>query len=79
MAACGLPKGALLVVDRSKNPQPNNLVLLRHEGNFLCRLLTTHNGKQIFTNGETEISPIPDETEVIGVITFSIKEYDFSR
>jgi SOS-response transcriptional repressor LexA len=75
MAACGLPKGSLLVVDRSLNPQPNNLVLLRHEGDFLCRQLATHNGKQVFTNGINDLVPIIDDTEVIGVITSSIKTY----
>jgi DNA polymerase V len=76
MATCGLPKGALLVVDRSKNPKPNNLVLIRHEGEFLCRQLVTLNGNPIFTNGENELTPIENDTELIGVITFSIKEYD---
>ena len=75
MAACGLPKGALLVVDRSKNPQINNLVLIRHEGEFICRQLATHNGKQIFTNGTTCLTPTADDTEIIGVITSSIKTY----
>jgi DNA polymerase V len=75
MTACGLPKGSLLVVDRSKNPQTNNLVLIRHEGEFLCRQLATREGKPVFTNGETDLTPIADETEVIGVITSSIKTH----
>ena len=75
MDAFCLPKGSLLVVDRSKTPKPNELVLLRHEGEFLCRQLANHNGKPVFTNGEADLAPTPDDTEVIGVITFSIKKY----
>jgi DNA polymerase V len=78
MAACGLPKGALLVVDRSKNPKNDNLVLIRHEGEFLCRKLATRNGKPVFTNGMVDTIPIVDDTEIIGVIYASIKIYDFS-
>jgi hypothetical protein len=37
--ALGLAEGALLVVDRAKNPAPNDLVLLAHMERFLCRLL----------------------------------------
>jgi DNA polymerase V len=75
MAALGLPRGALLVVDRSKHPKPNELVLIRHEDEFLCRMLTTHNGNPTFTNGQTNLSPIEGDTELIGVITSSIKTY----
>ena len=75
MAALGLARGSLLVVDRSKDPAPNTLVLLRHEGRFLCRLYIEENGNAKFTNGNTDILPIPDETEIIGTITASIKEY----
>ena len=75
MTALGLPRGSLLVVDRSKNPTPNQYVLLRHEGQFLCRLMVDHNGKAVFTNGTTELIPTNDETEIIGVITASIQIY----
>jgi len=76
MAALGLPRGSLLIVDRSKDPSPNQYVLLRHEGQFLCRLLAVQNGRPYFTNGTTDIHPIPDETEIIGTVTASIQDYD---
>jgi DNA polymerase V len=50
MGDLGLQNGALLVVDRSKNAVPNDFVLLVHEGRFLCRLLTVHNGVKVLTN-----------------------------
>jgi DNA polymerase V len=75
MAELGLARGSLLVVDRSKDPGPNSLVLIRHEGRFLCRLLTTSGNKPAFTNGKETIHPIPDETEIIGTVTASIKTY----
>jgi DNA polymerase V len=73
MAALGLAKGALLVVDRSKVPAANDLVVLRHEGQFYCRMLAARSGTAVFTNGESEIVP-GDETEIIGVVTSFIHQ-----
>ena len=70
-----LSKGSVLVVDRSRTPVSNQLVIIRHEGHFLCRLMVKNKGKTIFTNGIDEIEPIPEETEIIGVVTASFKEY----
>jgi DNA polymerase V len=75
MEALGLPQGSLLVVDRSINPAPNSFVLIRHEGEFLCRQLLKLEGKTVFSDGTTFILPTTDETEIIGTITASIKEY----
>jgi DNA polymerase V len=75
MSDLGLSKGTLLVVDRSKTPIFNQFVLIKHEGQFLCRLMVKHNQQTIFTNGISEITPIADETEIIGAVTASIKEY----
>ena len=76
MAALGLPRGSLLIVDRSKDPTNNTLALIQHEGQFLCRLLLKQNGKTLFSNGITEITSIPDDTAIIGKVTVSINEYD---
>jgi len=76
MTELGLPRGTLLIVDRSKDPINNSIVLIRHDGQFLCRLHTKRGNKTIFTNGNEEIYPIPDDTEVIGVVTASIKRYN---
>jgi DNA polymerase V len=73
MSEMGLAKGTLLVVDRSKTACINDIVLVRHEGQFLCRLLTRHNGKTLFSNGKEYIHPIENETELIGTITAAIK------
>jgi DNA polymerase V len=73
MKTFGIPKGSLLIVDRSVSPFPNSFVLIRHEGEFLCRMLIKEKGKTAFTDGETFITPTPGETEIIGVITASIK------
>jgi len=75
MSDLGLPKGALLVVDRSKKPVFNQFALIRHEGQFLCRLMVKHNQQAVFTNGVNEIYPTADETEIVGAVTASIKEY----
>jgi DNA polymerase V len=39
MAGLVLQAGAILVGDRAKSPSLNDLVIIRHEGEFLCRLL----------------------------------------
>jgi DNA polymerase V len=75
LSSFGVPNGSLLVVDRSVNPTPGSLVLIRHEGHFYCRLMVTEGGKTEFTNGTNAIIPVPDDTEIIGVITATIKTY----
>jgi len=75
METLGLPQGSLLVVDRSINPVLYSFILIRHEGEFLCRQFLKHQGKTIFTDGKTCILPTPGETEIMGVITSSIKVY----
>jgi len=79
MAALGLQKGSLLVIDRSKRPAMNDLALISHEGRFLCRLMTQQNGITVFANGSSNITPIANETEIIGTVTASIIEYDISH
>ena len=76
MAELGLMRDSILVVDRSKDPANNSIVLIRHEGQFYCRLILIDGGKTLFTNGKTTISPIPDDTEIIGTVSASIKIYD---
>ena len=76
MTALGLAQGSLLIVDRSKVPVLNGYVLIRHEGQFYCRLMAENGGKVVFTNGKEHIIPASGETEAIGTITASIKTYD---
>ena len=76
MEGLGLVKGTLLVIDRSITPSKNALAMLRHEGRFLCRLLTNKKGKLAFTNGKEELDPIEDETEIIGTVTAAIRFYN---
>jgi len=76
MENLGVPQGALLVVDCSKDPVNNSIVLIRHEGQLLCRLMKNEKGKTTFTNGTTDIVPITNETEIFGAVTAFIKEYN---
>jgi len=66
----------LLVVDSLIKPNIGQYAMLRHEGMILCRLMVYRNGKIVFTNGNTDIRPIPDETEVIGAVTSYIQVYN---
>jgi len=74
MAALGLPKGAILIIDRSRKPLLNQKAVIQHNGEFLCRQLTEQDGKRFFTNGATAIAPIPNETQIIGTVTAYIVE-----
>jgi DNA polymerase V len=69
LAPLGVPKGATLIVDRSQPALLHRLAVIQHEGEFLCRLLTEENGKPLFTNGMTNIIPVPNETQIIGTVT----------
>jgi len=76
MENLGLPQGSLLIVDCSKDPTNNSIVLIRHEGQLLCRLMIQQKGKTKFTNGVTDIIPTTDETEIFGTVTALVKFYD---
>jgi len=76
MAGLGLPMGSILIIDRSKAPAANSFVMLRHEGQFYCRLLIKKNGRTAFFNGKEEFYPAGDETQIIGTITASVIIYD---
>ena len=77
MSDMGLPRGTLLVVDRSMVPGFNQFAVIRHEGRFLCRLMKKIRGTTVFTNGINTIKPIVDETAIIGTVTASIKMYNY--
>jgi len=76
MENLGLSRGTILVVDRSIIPKSCNIVMLRHEGRFLCRRYIKDKGKVSFNNGKHSFFPIADETEIIGTVTASVKIYD---
>jgi DNA polymerase V len=75
MEALGLVRDTLLAIDRSITPTANALVMLRHEGRFLCRLLIKKRGKTTFTDGKNVIEPIEDETEIVRSVIVAIKIY----
>jgi DNA polymerase V len=81
MEDLGLPRGALLVVDRSKKPVPNDFVLLVHEGRFLCRLMVFDKGVTVFTDGSCDLLPVDGDTAVVGVVTGAVQVFghDFSH
>lgn len=76
MENAGIPKGSLLIVDRSQKPKFNNLVLIKHENSFMCRLMLKEQGKTIFSNGKNSFLPIENDTEIIGAIIATIQTYD---
>jgi len=76
MELLGLPYGTLLVADSSVKPNIGQYAMLRHEGMVLCRRMEKRNQQIVFTNGNTDIRPIPDETEIIGAVTAYIQVYN---
>ena len=76
----GVPRRALLVVDRSVKPVINDFAVIRHDGLFLCRLLAARKGCTVFTDGRNDITPGDGDTEIIGKVTSYVKEmsHDFS-
>jgi hypothetical protein len=80
MAGLGLPRGAILTVDRSRKPVFNQFALIRHEGQFLCRLMVKRGSCAVFSDGTSELLPIVNETEIVGAVTACIQvfDYDFS-
>jgi DNA polymerase V len=76
MADLHLPRGSVLVIDRSINPDNNSIVLISHEGAFMCRQILKTDEKIMFTNGKYTFSPIPDDTELIGTLRASVQIYD---
>ena len=66
----GLIPGSLLVVDRSVKPKTGSVVILSHEGEFICRELVKA-GKDITFKDQAhdEIKPHEGCMEVFGVVT----------
>jgi DNA polymerase V len=71
-----LPRGSLLIIDRSVNPDNNSIVLISHEGSFMCRQILIDDDNIMFTNGKDTFLPIPDDTEIIGTLRASVQFYD---
>jgi SOS-response transcriptional repressor LexA len=60
-AHLGIRPGSLLVVDRSKPPQKESLVIIQQEGEFLCRRF-----------GELTERCLRESVELFGTVTASI-------
>ena len=79
MLEAGIAEGDLLVVDRSVEPRPGSVVIMRVNDEFTVkRLLKDENGLYLHpenASGEfTDIHPREgDEWEVFGVVTFVLK------
>jgi len=75
MAGLGIQRGSLLVVDRSRDAEIGDYVLLVHNDRFYCRHLELHNGVKTLTNGQEEIIPIGGETTILGVVTSAVQVF----
>ncbi|MDR2490966.1 MAG: hypothetical protein LBD20_06140 [Spirochaetaceae bacterium] len=73
MAAYGIFKGSLLVVDRSIRPRSGAIVVLSYEGVFLCRCIFISKEGVVCTNGEKEMRLHPAAYEIFGTVTSVVR------
>jgi DNA polymerase V len=76
----GVQPGSYLVIDRSLNPKTGDLVVFSYDGEFLCREMRLYRRNQspvrrqgeryrvVFSDGERDFCPNPDEYEIVGVV-----------
>jgi DNA polymerase V len=64
----GVQPGSYLVIDRSLTPKTGNLVVFSYDGEFMCREITIYGREVVFSDGEQDFSPHPDEYEIVGVV-----------
>jgi DNA polymerase V len=73
----GLYPGTLLIVDRSVKPRSGSLVVLCHNGEFLCREMIKSTIREfktiVFTDGEHEI-PSAEDIEIFGTVTCAVRQ-----
>ena len=66
----GILPGSLLIVDRSLKPKTGSLVILTHEGKFICRELVKAGKETTFKDQiHDEIKYREESMEVFGVVT----------
>lgn len=81
MNKAGLDDGDLLIVDRSLTPKNNDIVIMRIDSEFTVKRFNKR-GNKIFLSPDSSnpvFKPLfPSEGqvwEVVGVVTYSIKEH----
>jgi len=77
MTAAGILPGDRLIVDRSKRPQPGDIVIACLDGQFTCKRYELRNGKPVLiTESDTHppVSVTAAEVSLWGVVTFVIHE-----
>ncbi|GAB4147895.1 MAG: translesion error-prone DNA polymerase V autoproteolytic subunit [Patescibacteria group bacterium] len=79
MLQAGINSGDMLVVDRSLNAKPDDVVLAVVDGEFTVKYLRSRNGKIFLqpANPRYPVIPIQGETEfqVWGVVTHSVHTF----
>ena len=74
LLACGIAKGALLIVDRSVNAKSGSTVVVNLEGEWMVRKLLIMGKENYLTNGEVDENSIlldDDGMMIFGVVTWS--------
>ncbi len=73
LAYKGIFPDSYLVVDRSKQPRPGNLVVFAHDGSFHCREFARKGSGSVFMSGSGDDIPLSEQTVIFGVVTREIR------
>lgn len=71
----GINDGAILTIDRSVQPQQDQVVLAAINGEFTCKIWDKQNGQLLAANPDyppIELSPESHDLIIQGVVTFAI-------
>ena len=76
MINAGIHPGDILIVDKSIDPMPNNIVIAVEDGKFLVKRLITECGERVLIGDSPEYGRIDlrkgSQVELWGVVTWAV-------
>lgn len=74
MAECGIQDGDILIVDKSADPQPSDIVVAQVGDSFTVKQFTRENGRLRLVPANPAYKPIENDEDarICGVATFAI-------
>lgn len=79
MAGAGLLAGDILVVDRSREPQPGNIVVAVVDGEFLVKRYVQRGGQTFLAPSHPDYPELRidqrEDVQIWGVVTFALHEF----
>lgn len=77
MINAGIGNGAILVVDKSIEAKPKDIVIAAVNGDFTVKRLIKQNGKLLLKpeNSDYSVIELTDDSQVFGVVTAAINQF----